>query len=94
MHVGGSDGQPIITPALTLYVEVGTWLPLGPQFPLAYSMSTMNGTNGAAQAAKAQVFDPVRVAAEVDELMRGDTSVAPLVREAMQAIDEALDTHG
>lgn len=55
---------------------------------------TAETTSRVANAAKAQVFDPVRVAAQVDSLMHSDSSIAPLVREAMRVIDDALDLHG
>ena len=43
----------------------------------------------------ATVFNPSQVTAAVQALATDtNESIAPLVREALQVIDEALDTHG
>lgn len=44
---------------------------------------------------KSSVFNPSQVAAAVEALANDENEpIAPLVREALQVIDEALDTHG
>ena len=39
-------------------------------------------------------FSPLDVAKQVQALAQSEHSIAPLVREALQVIDQALDTHG
>lgn len=41
-----------------------------------------------------KALDPYRVAEEVHSLAASDKPIAPLVSEALQVINEALDTHG
>lgn len=41
-----------------------------------------------------KIFDPRIVAADVQALAASDTPIAPLVTEALDVIDQALDTHG
>lgn len=42
----------------------------------------------------ASALDPFRVAEQVHSLAASDKPIAPLVNEALQVINEALDTHG
>ena len=39
-------------------------------------------------------FDPVKVASDVHALAGSDAPIAPLVNEALQVIEQALDSHG
>lgn len=41
-----------------------------------------------------KALDPFRVAEDVHSLAASDKPIAPLVNEALQVINEALDTHG
>lgn len=41
-----------------------------------------------------RAFSPREVASDVQALAESDAPIAPLVREALEVIDRALDTHG
>ena len=70
------------------------WFSRDESAPSLVTLRKKPNPRNVANAAKNQVFDPVQVAADVDSLMHSESPVAPLVREAMRVIDDALDLHG